>query len=183
MCVCVRYCFLLTYALQSVEGVAVIPLDAISHLSPTPKSKKTKTKKSKKIQSIERGVVFATAGDKGVIRLWDMLNSDPIQTLQPLDQGVSDSPPDSSTPQAYTGLMYSESQGALVGVTYDHNVLFYSQQEEFQKSKQVSHHIIMVSHLMVSHHIIMVSHLMVSHHIIMVSHHMVGHHIYKTYTF
>ena len=141
MCVFVYACsFFFTYSLQSVEGVAVIPLDAVSYLSPAPNSqsnRKTKSDKSKKSQSTERGVVFATAGDKGVIRIWDTLNSDPIQTLQPLDQGVSDSPPDSNTPQAYTGLMYNESQGVLVGVTYDHNVLFYSQQEEFQKSKQV----------------------------------------------
>lgn len=39
-------------------------------------------------------------------------------------------------PQVYTDLFLSESRAALVGVTYDHNILFYDL-VNFKKEKQV----------------------------------------------
>lgn len=120
--------------------MAVLPPDVASNISHTPDTHNARTTRKTNTSVSERGVVFATAGDKGVIRLWNTLNSDPIQTLQPLGVGVGDgSVGEPGAPQqTYTGLLYRPSHGLLVGLTDDHRLLFYDQGEEFRKTKQVS---------------------------------------------
>ncbi len=81
-------------------------------------------KSKKKKRSLSEGVAFATAGDKGVIRLWNSLTSDPIATLPALSQ-------------SYSGLLYSG--GLLVGVTFDHSLIIYNSTQHFNTTKQVSH--------------------------------------------
>ena len=105
--------------------MAVVPVDAV----PQPH------KKHSRKRHVTEGVAFATAGDKGIIRIWNTLSSDPIHTLQALPRGVSESS-ESSAPQSYCSLMYSH--GCLLGVTFDHSVLVYDSNERFHQSKQVS---------------------------------------------
>ncbi len=76
----------------------------------------------KKKRSLSEGVAFATAGDKGVIRFWNSLTSDPVATLPALFQ-------------SYSGLLYRG--GLLVGVTFDHSIIIYNSAEKFNKTKQV----------------------------------------------
>lgn len=81
----------------------------------------------------EAEVMFATAGDKGVIRLWDASTGQNLHSLQPLTGltitetpgGSSENPPEGG----YTGLLLCSQLGALAGVTYDHNIIFYSLKE------------------------------------------------------
>ena len=69
----------------------------------------------------------------GVIRLWDASTGQNLHSLQPLTGltitetpgGSSENPPEGG----YTGLLLCSQLGALAGVTYDHNIIFYSLKE------------------------------------------------------
>lgn len=83
-----------------------------------------------------------------MIRVWDVLKGKISHSLEPLprpprpstgqeeegEKGEEDEEED--VPQVYTDLFLSESRAALVGVTYDHNILFYDL-VNFKKEKQV----------------------------------------------
>ena len=91
-------------------------------------------------------VVFATAGSKGVIRVWSTRRPHPLYTLEPLAQAPSSRSPTeeeegeesmaTEVEAAYTGLHYNESLDILAAVTYDHNIVFCSGQQ-FHRMKQV----------------------------------------------
>ncbi|XP_064391571.1 transducin beta-like protein 3 isoform X2 [Halichondria panicea] len=97
---------------EAVEGLVVVPMDTLDGF----------VKSKKKKRSLSEGVAFATAGDKGVIRLWNSLTSDPIATLPALSQ-------------SYSGLLYSG--GLLVGVTFDHSLIIYNSTQHFNTTKQL----------------------------------------------
>lgn len=81
----------------------------------------------KKRRALSDGVVFATAGDKGVIRVWSSLNSDPLTSLQ--GEG------ENQDHQSYSHLLYRD--GRLVGVASDHTITIYDSQNLLNESKQV----------------------------------------------
>ena len=85
----------------------------------------------------------------GVIRVWDMVTGTMSHSLDPLPRPQSTSRQLSMTkekegegegeeevPQVYTDLQFSGSRGELVGVTYDHSIIFYDV-ATFTRQKQV----------------------------------------------
>ena len=84
----------------------------------------------------------------GVIRVWDLLKGKLHHSLEPLPRPQNGDPQrtrdddeeedgeEEETPQVYTDLLLSESRGEMIGVTYDHNIIFYDL-ITFKKQKQV----------------------------------------------
>lgn len=79
--------------------------------------------------------------------MWDVLRGKTSHSLEPLPRpfsgqeeeggkGEKEEEEEEDVPQVYTDLFLSESRAALVGVTYDHNILFYDL-VNFKKEKQV----------------------------------------------
>lgn len=90
-------------------------------------------------------VVFATAGSKGVIRVWSTWRPHPLHTLEPLvapssrslkGEGEGEESTEAEVTATYTGLHYNESLDVLAAVTYDQNIVFFSGQQ-FHRAKQV----------------------------------------------
>ena len=86
-------------------------------------------------------LVFATAGSKGLIRVWSTDKPRPLHILKPLagshDTGDgADAKEGEELTSSYTGLHYSESLRQIVGVTYDHTIIFLDA-ERLQTVKQV----------------------------------------------
>lgn len=109
---------------EGIEGMVVIPDDARRSI--------------KGLASLPGDTVVATAGDKGLIRLWSVNTGQVLKTLEPLGGGVSSSPAEHSEDMpshTYVSLQYRPTLGGLVGVTYDHNILFYTG-EELRKTRQ-----------------------------------------------
>ncbi len=95
-------------------------------------------------------IVFATAGSKGSIRMWSSCKKhEPLVSLEALS-GVEGSCDAADTEEGegrgayeatpsdggYYGLSYCGDTRQLVGVTYDHNVVFYDT-PSFAVNKQV----------------------------------------------
>ena len=81
----------------------------------------------------------------GVVRVWDLLRGKLSRSLEPLPrphttaEGSGEGGGEEGgeeAPQVYTGLLLSKSRGALIGITYDHNIIFYDS-ITFEKRKQV----------------------------------------------
>ena len=85
----------------------------------------------------------------GVIRVWDLLNGRQTHSLDPLpsSQTTSSQPQsdvgqgedeedDALTPQVYTDLLWCGPRQELVGITYDHSIIFYDI-ATFHRQKQV----------------------------------------------
>lgn len=75
--------------------------------------------------------------------MWDVLKGKISHSLEPLPRPLTGQEEENvkgenedDVPQVYTDLFMSESRAALVGVTYDHNILFYDL-VNFKKEKQV----------------------------------------------
>lgn len=93
-------------------------------------------------------VVFATAGSKGVVRVWSTRRLHPLHSLEPLaaspsislkkEEGEEEGEESMETEMeaTYTGLHYNESLSILAAVTYDHNITFFDGQQ-FHRVKQV----------------------------------------------
>ena len=105
-----------------------------------------KKKKVKKVD--EHGLIFATAGDKGVVRVWstERNSATPLYSCQPLATPTSTplSPDDTSqeekereTSHVFTSLHHCLSLNSLCGVTHDHNLALYSL-PELSPGKQVN---------------------------------------------
>lgn len=75
-----------------------------------------------------------------MIRLWDASTGRAVCTLEPLDGTEKKENSDGGAPQAYTDLLYCKNLKALVGVTYDHNIILYSTLGDFERMKQVCLH-------------------------------------------
>ena len=89
----------------------------------------------------------------GVIRVWDLIKGKMSHSLEPLPRPQTGSERTASgeggeggegregegeeVPQVYTDLQVCVSRGDLVGVTYDHSILFYDL-ATFNRQKQVS---------------------------------------------
>ena len=87
------------------------------------------------------GVVFATAGDKGVIRVWSTYETSPLHCLEPLSshrqQQEEKDEREEDIGQIYVGLNHCQGLGAIVGVTSDHNIIMYSTNDGYTQVKQV----------------------------------------------
>ena len=80
--------------------------------------------------------------------MWDLLRGKLAHSLEPLPRphttaegsgeggGEEGDEKGEEAPQVYTGLLLSQSRGALIGITYDHNIIFYDP-ITFEKRKQV----------------------------------------------
>ena len=90
----------------------------------------------------------------GVIRLWDLVKGEMTRSLDPLpcpqsntqqqsnmiggeEEGEEEEEGEGEVPQVYTDLQLCVSRGELVGVTYDHSIIFYDI-ATLSKQKQVS---------------------------------------------
>ena len=88
-------------------------------------------------------VVFATAGSKGVIRVWSTVRPHPLHSLEPLarsavkEEGEAGEGAGEQVVAMYTGLHYNESLDTLVAITYDQNIIFIDS-PRFNCVKQVS---------------------------------------------
>lgn len=75
----------------------------------------------------------------GLIRLWSVASGQVLKTLEPLAGHAPSSPAGQAEDKAshtYVSLQYRPTIGGLVGVTYDHNILFYTG-EDLKRTKQV----------------------------------------------
>lgn len=91
-------------------------------------------------------MVFATAGSKGLIRVWSTDRPHPLHVLEPLAGSCDDGrekeergegeEEEREITSSYTGLHYNESLKQLIGVTYDQNIIFIDSQQ-FKIEKQV----------------------------------------------
>lgn len=88
-------------------------------------------------------VVFATAGSKGVVRVWSTRRPHPLHTLEPLaaprsmkGEGEGAESAEVEVSATYMGLHYNESLDVLAAVTYDQNIVFFSG-HQFHTVKQV----------------------------------------------
>ncbi|CAI8006082.1 Transducin beta-like protein 3 [Geodia barretti] len=120
---------------EAVEGLVILPESGESRRSG----------KKGPVDSL----TVATAGDKGVIRVWDMVTGTMSHSLDPLPRPQSTSHQlgmtkekdgegegEEEVPQVYTDLQFSGSRGELVGVTYDHSIIFYDV-ATFTRQKQL----------------------------------------------
>ena len=88
----------------------------------------------------------------GVIRVWDLLEGKLSRSLDPLprpqtsssqsdpEDGGEKEEEEEEVPQVYTDLQLCVSRGEMVGVTHDHNIIFYDV-ATFKKQKQVHTHL------------------------------------------
>eukprot|EP00731_Ephydatia_muelleri_P022653 Em0015g236a len=109
---------------EGIEGMVVIPNDARQNI--------------KGLAASPGDIVVATAGDKGLIRLWSVASGQVLKTLEPLAGHAPSSPAGQAEDKAshtYVSLQYRPTIGGLVGVTYDHNILFYTG-EDLKRTKQ-----------------------------------------------
>ena len=110
---------------EGIEGMVVIPNDARQTI--------------KGLTASPGDTVVATAGDKGLIRLWSVTSGQVLMTLEPLAGHASSSSPaeqaEDKALHTYVNLQYRPIIGGLVGVTYDHNILFYTG-EHLKRTKQ-----------------------------------------------
>lgn len=83
-------------------------------------------------------VVFATAGSKGVIRVWSTGRPHPLHSLEPLARPAVKEEEEAGEQVAtmYTGLHYNESLDTMVAITYDQNIIFINSRQ-FNCVKQV----------------------------------------------
>ncbi|KAJ3081689.1 Transducin (beta)-like 3 [Rhizoclosmatium hyalinum] len=99
---------------ESMESVGLIPEVSKRHLAKTLSIKNCS------------GIAY-TAGEKGIIRLWDLESGDCIMT-QPSDQNAS---------HEISDVLVVEDKHQLVAVTTDHNFLFYDMTSELQRVHQI----------------------------------------------
>lgn len=87
-------------------------------------------------------VMFATAGDKGLIRIWSTCESTPLHCLEPLEGSEKEEEEgkreeEEEGRQVYVGLHYCCREGVMVGVTSDHNIIVYGTTDGYSQIKQV----------------------------------------------
>ena len=123
------------YFSQSVEGLILLPDNLSDVDGPVKRALQAHRKKG----FGKHGLLFATAGDKGVIRMWSSESCGP-PCLCSCGQRARVSAADSQSEQTpkgreeergrepacvYTSLHLCQELGALCGVTHDHNLVLY----------------------------------------------------------
>lgn len=136
-----------------MEGLVLLP-DELFELEGPVKQALPVHKKKKVKMADKHGLLFATAGDKGVVRVWSTENSSPLCTCQPLatpitvtqsshtaeESSKDEEEKERDSAHVFTSLHLCQSQGSICGVTHDHNLVFYSL-PEFSLGKQVKCHV------------------------------------------
>ena len=119
--------------LQAVEGLVVLPSESAKQEWKLDEEKEEEEEE----ELADSGLLFATAGDKCMIRVWHTSRTQPLASLEPLVGGCGQQEAGAGeAPQAYTDLQYCSKLGALVGVTFDHNIVLYDTCE-YKKTKLV----------------------------------------------
>ena len=136
--------------IQSVEGLVLLPDNLSDVDGPIKRALRAHGKKGVG----KHGLLFATAGDKGLIRVWSSESSGPpclcscgrlakgsAESAKMVEEGEGeeeqrDKEREASS-HAYTGLHLCQSLRALCGVTHDHHIVLYDLPQLSQR-KQVS---------------------------------------------
>ena len=148
-----KYCLCFIVIFQSVEGLILLP-DNLSEVDgPVKRALRAHRKKGLS----KHGLLFATAGDKGIIRVWSSESSGPpclcscgqlakVSAIAskseqaPSEGGVGEGEEEDREKvpsHVYTSLHLCEELGALCGVTHDHNLVLYDL-PQLLMTKQVS---------------------------------------------
>ena len=109
-----------------MEGLVTLPSRFLEQEGPIKLA--LEAEKHRKTTRPSKGlpVLFATAGNKGKIRVWSTEKKHALCTLGDLPISPSDSDNENEDiPSYYTGLHYNETMGILAGVTYDQNIIFF----------------------------------------------------------
>lgn len=134
-----------------MEGLVVLPPTLLDLEGPVKqavyKSAGKDKSAGKEAASTTPLVIFATAGSKGVIRVWSTRRPHPLHSLEPLTalstsglkraEEEGEGPVEAEVTVMYTGLHYDKFLDILAAVTYDQNIVFFNGQH-FTLLKQVS---------------------------------------------
>ncbi|XP_065889852.1 transducin beta-like protein 3 isoform X2 [Dysidea avara] len=94
---------------ESLEGVALIPDDSSCH-----------------VEGRDNMTLVLTAGEKGVIKLWDLTNWRCVKEFGSITVGAGQGEhPEENLQSGYTQLLYHHHLKSIVGVTFDHNIMVY----------------------------------------------------------
>ena len=136
---------------QSVEGLVLLP-DSLLEVEGPVKQALPVHKKRKITSRGQQRLVFATAGDKGIVRIWstDSPTSTCLCSCLPLapptatplhdsesHQTVDETLKEKEAAHVFTSLHLCQSLNAICGVTHDHNLVLYDL-PQLTKGKQVS---------------------------------------------
>ena len=131
-----------------MEGLVLLPDNLLEVEGPVKQALQVhKKKKAKRIEKC--GLLFATAGDKGVIQVWTSESPGPpcLCSCEPLTQTSAGSESNKMSDEnskeeekepghVYTSLHHCQALNALCGVTHDHNIVLYDL-PQFSRRKQV----------------------------------------------
>lgn len=120
--------FLPVHPVQAVEGMVLLP-DSLMEVD-GPVKRALPVHKKKKVN----GLLFATAGDRGVVKVWMtgvgvaspcLLSCRPLATPPSFSELDQDSSRERETAHVFTGLHLCPHSQAVCGITHDHNLVTY----------------------------------------------------------